>query len=101
MELRDLDIAGFFGVVIGFEDVRRHKPDPEGVNLALEALGILPAEALVVGDSPADMEAARRAGCRSCHAIWGTPTGVPGLAETKADMVAAAPEDLLALGHLR
>ena len=64
-------MASRFSVVVGFEDVARHKPYPEGVELALERLGVLPEEALLVGDSAADIEAARAAGCPSCHATWG------------------------------
>ena len=64
-------MASLFSVVVGFEDVARHKPDPEGVELALGRLGVLPKEALLVGDSAADIEAARAAGCPSCYATWG------------------------------
>ena len=66
-ELAELGVASLFSVVIGFEDVSRHKPDPEGVQLALKRLGVLPEEALLVGDSASDINAAREAGCLSCH----------------------------------
>ena len=48
-ELDELGVASLFSVVVGFEDVARHKPDPEGVELALGRLGVLPKEALLVG----------------------------------------------------
>ena len=54
-ELDELGVASLFSVVIGSEDVVHHKPDPEGVELALDQLGVLPKDALLVGDSAADI----------------------------------------------
>jgi len=59
--LRDEGIAGMFGVVLGLEDVAAAKPDPAGLRLALERLGRQPTEAVYVGDSVVDGEAAYRA----------------------------------------
>lgn len=56
--------AGFletFDIIVGGEDVSRHKPDPEGLLMAIEGLGS-PQSTLYVGDSISDAEAARRAG---------------------------------------
>ena len=50
-----------FGVIVGGEDVSRHKPDPEGLMMATEMLGSL-GSTLYVGDSLSDAEAAKRAG---------------------------------------
>ncbi len=50
-----------FDVIIGGEDVSRHKPDPEGLLMATERLGSLEST-LYVGDSLLDAEAAKRAG---------------------------------------
>jgi beta-phosphoglucomutase-like phosphatase (HAD superfamily) len=44
------------------EDGGAGKPDPEGFLRALERFGVKPAEAVVFEDSPAGIEAARRAG---------------------------------------
>lgn len=52
-------------VVIGREDVRRLKPDPEGVHAALAKLGVEPADAVLVGDTYHDVQAARAAGVYS------------------------------------
>ena len=95
-ELEELGVANLFSVVVGFEDVARHKPDPEGVELVLDQLGVLPKDALLVGDSAADIEAARAAGCPSCHATWGirgdaAALGIP------ADYVVSSPAELHSL----
>jgi sugar-phosphatase len=44
------------------DDVARGKPDPEGYVAAARLLGVEPAEALVVEDSPPGVEAGRAAG---------------------------------------
>lgn len=51
-------------LIIGREDVRRLKPDPEGVHTALARLGAGPAACLLVGDTEHDVLAARAAGVR-------------------------------------
>ena len=47
------------------------KPEPDVIFKALEGLNAKPEDCLFVGDSPADMEAAKRAGVRSCAATYG------------------------------
>jgi len=49
-------------VVVFADDVSRGKPDPEGYLAAARRLGADPAEALVVEDAPAGLEAAKAAG---------------------------------------
>jgi phosphoglycolate phosphatase-like HAD superfamily hydrolase len=61
---------GPFQVVVTDEDVREAKPDPEGLFLALGRLGIAPAEALYVGDSVGDAQAAHAAGVPFAAALW-------------------------------
>jgi phosphoglycolate phosphatase-like HAD superfamily hydrolase len=96
-EMREAGIDGLFAAVIGFEDIANHKPHPEGVLLALERLGVPPGEALFVGDSAADMGAARSAGCRACLATWGAREGVAVPAKADVDMIASEPQQLLRL----
>jgi phosphoglycolate phosphatase len=55
-------LAGRFDVIVGGEDVERHKPDPEGLLTALARLCLAPRDALYVGDTVTDAEAARQAG---------------------------------------
>jgi 2-phosphoglycolate phosphatase len=47
------------------------KPAPDVILRSLEALGATPADCLMVGDSPADMEAGRRAGVKTCAVTYG------------------------------
>ncbi len=59
------DLEKFFDVVITSEDVKHHKPDPEGILKALDSLAVAPAKALFLGDSSHDLLAARNAGIDS------------------------------------
>lgn len=47
------------------------KPAPDVIFTALKALNAKPEDCLFVGDSPADMEAGRRAGVKICAAHYG------------------------------
>ena len=59
-----------FDAVIGGDDVLNVKPDPEGILLALERMGISASESMMVGDSAADMLAGKRAGVITAAALW-------------------------------
>jgi len=64
--LRDL-----MEVVLGYTSVANPKPAPDIALLALEKLGIPPADAVLVGDSVHDIEMAHRAGIRSIAVTYG------------------------------
>ena len=54
-------LADRFEVIVGGEDVERHKPNPEGLQSAARGLGLHPEETVYVGDSLADAAAAEAA----------------------------------------
>jgi HAD superfamily hydrolase (TIGR01509 family) len=62
--LRSLGLAGCFPVTVAGDEVTVGKPDPEIFLTAARRLGIRPEHCLVIEDSPAGIEAARRAGMR-------------------------------------
>ena len=47
------------------------KPEPDVILASLKGLGANPEDCLLVGDSPSDMEAGRRAGVRTCAVRYG------------------------------
>ena len=96
-EMAELGIDRYFPHVVGFEDVARHKPHPEGLERLLTALGSMPAETLVVGDSSNDALAGRDAGCWSCLAGWGVPPGERDVEAVVPDIVVEHPAALLGL----
>jgi 2-phosphoglycolate phosphatase len=65
-----------FGLIQYFDHVQGTdgfpcKPEPDVILTALKALGAAPADCLFVGDSPADMDAGRRAGVKTCAVRYG------------------------------
>lgn len=58
--------------IIGSADVTRHKPDPEGLNIALGRMGIAPHEMLFCGDTILDAGAAQNAGTHFAAVLNGT-----------------------------
>lgn len=60
-----------FDVVVGADETELHKPHPEPILFALEALGAAPEEAAYVGDSPFDVAAAKAAGTFAVAVAWG------------------------------
>ena len=72
--MQGLNLFGYgacFDVVVGPDDCEGHKPDPEPVIFAAGRLGLPTGECLYVGDSPFDIEAGNRAGCRTIDVLWG------------------------------
>src|SRR5262249_34200345 len=57
--------------LVSGDDVASPKPDPEGVRKVLDEFGVAPAELLLVGDSPSDIQAGRLAGTKTGAALWG------------------------------
>lgn len=53
--------------VVGREDVRRVKPDPQGMLVLAERHGVEPGQILFVGDKDGDRECAERAGTSFVH----------------------------------
>ena len=58
--------------MVGSADVKRHKPDPEGLLFALDRLGVEPGETLFCGDTVLDAGAAKNAGTRFAAVLGGT-----------------------------
>jgi len=97
--LRGLRAAGLedaFAVVVGADDVDKHKPDPAPVLAAVERLAADPATTVFIGDSPHDMAAGRAAGVRTAAALWG-PFPRETLEAQQPDIWLDAPADLLRL----
>ena len=57
--------------VIGAEDVKAGKPDPEAAIKILENFGMKPEEAIVVGDTVYDVQMGANAGTRTCAVTYG------------------------------
>jgi phosphoglycolate phosphatase len=67
----------FFSHVFGGDSFERKKPDPLPLLKTCEALGVEPSQALMVGDSSNDAQAARSAGCPVVLVRYGYNHGEP------------------------
>ncbi len=94
-------LAEAIDIIVGGEDVQRHKPHPEGLLKALTRLGVPPSRAVYVGDHALDAEAARAAGVRFIAVQTGADPGslsaflplavIPDAGEIATALDAAAP----------
>jgi pyrophosphatase PpaX len=64
-------LSHLFETVVGGDETKRHKPDPEPLLLAAERMGADPAQTAYVGDSPFDVGAAKAAGMYAIAVTWG------------------------------
>ncbi len=92
--LAALGLDARFSALVCGDDLPTRKPDPAPVNAALQALGTTAAEGCLVGDSSADMAAARAAGCLAVLVSWG-------YGSNQADAVAHADARVSSVGQLQ
>lgn len=65
-------VAPLFASITGGNQVKRPKPDPEGLLSAIAAQGLSPEQVLYCGDTVIDAETAQRAGASFCAVLNGT-----------------------------
>ena len=102
LELELIGLRRLIGLAVWGDDVKRPKPEPDGVLHAMAELGADPDKTLVIGDSPADIIMGRAAGAKTAAALWGGSTREL-LLEASPDMTLDEPADLLrsVLGETR
>jgi len=95
--LEEQNMRAFFEQVVTAEDVTKHKPDPEGVQLILDRLGVKASETAMIGDAPAEIHMAKRA-------QLGLSVGMTHGLSTRAALAAEQPDatldDLPSLLHI-
>lgn len=93
--LVDLALDAHLGAVLGEEDMPAPKPDPRGLGLAAERLGIPLARCVYVGDTLGDLHTAQAAGIPCIGVGWGI-TAPATLAQHGFSAVVTTPGELLA-----
>lgn len=83
--LEGLGLSRYFRYVYGGNSFETKKPDPEGINMILRDLAIVPREAMIVGDSDVDVRTARNAGTWICGVSYGL--GLEGLRVHPPDLM--------------
>ncbi len=86
--LRQIGIYEDFDVIVTADDVKNHKPDPEGLLQALDNIGVPAERAVMVGDTTADIGAGKNAGVAFTIGLTHGFTGEEVLRQAGADYVA-------------
>lgn len=68
--LKAVGVYKYFDMIITGDDVKEHKPSPEGINKFLNKFSLNKKDVLLIGDSPSDVKAARKAGIKIASAMW-------------------------------
>ncbi len=69
--LQSLESLDPFDAILGGDSVKSKKPDPEGMLHLLDRFQCAPEMAVLVGDSPVDIETGKRAGVYTCIVNYG------------------------------
>lgn len=69
--LAGLGLDAYFDGVVGGDTPHGRKPNPDGLHHLMDAAGAAPVSTVLVGDSPIDLQTARRAGVSICLARYG------------------------------
>jgi len=72
--LEQAGLLTLFDAIVTAEDVARRKPDPEGILLCMERMGVLPGETAYIGDTVADIRASHAAGIYAVGVLTGAGT---------------------------
>lgn len=68
--LKETGLSRYFDHVMTGDDVKTHKPSPEGILSFAEKYDLNTDEILFVGDSIHDIKAARNSGCHIASVLW-------------------------------
>lgn len=74
--LQDLGIHDRFSIIISGDTLTKKKPDPEPLLHAARFFGVMPEQAMMIGDSVSDVKAARAAGFQIVCMSYGYNHGV-------------------------
>jgi pyrophosphatase PpaX len=100
-QLREFQLSEVFAARVCSGDTRLRKPHPAPLRLALRRMGLEATQCVYVGDSPEDLQMARRAGVRAAIAVLGPFPTEKGLRAERPDLllesIGELPEALLGI----
>ena len=97
MELtRNMGIANYISFILGADDVKEAKPNPEPVLKTLAEMSFDAAETLVVGDMAVDIQMGANAGAKTCGVTYGNGTKRE-LEEARADYIINSIDELIGI----
>ncbi len=65
-----IEVYEYFDMIVTSDDVKNHKPSPEGINKFIDAFNLQRNRVLMIGDSPADILASKNAGIKIASVVW-------------------------------
>jgi len=68
--LKKLRIYDYFDLIITGDEVKEHKPSPEGIQIFLKKYNLNKNDVIMIGDSPSDIKAAHAAGIKVASVLW-------------------------------
>ncbi|MFA3783034.1 HAD family hydrolase [Melioribacteraceae bacterium 4301-Me] len=68
--LKFIEVDQYFDMIITSDDVKEHKPSPEGINKFIDHFNLQRSRVLMIGDSPADILASKKAGIKIASVVW-------------------------------
>ena len=69
--LECIDLSGIFDYIVGFDDVSKGKPNPEGMIKAMNHFNCSKEETIYIGDNKSDYDTATNSGVDCCLVNWG------------------------------
>ncbi len=91
--LKRLGVLDLIDLVVGGDTFEEKKPSPVPVKRTLELIGCGPEEAVMIGDTEADIVAGKGAGTKTALALWGYVR----INSERPDYTLKAPGDILSL----
>lgn len=92
-------LLSYFSVIISGADVKKYKPDPEAIYLALSEMGIAPEHSLIVGDMDVDILAGKKSGVKTFAVTCGFSSKKI-LMRHQPDFIGNDVEDILKLVYI-
>lgn len=68
--LDKIGVLSYFDLIVTDDDVKEPKPSPEGIDMFVIKFNLVRERVLMIGDSPADIKAARNAGIKNAEVLW-------------------------------
>ncbi len=68
--LDELGLKDYFDMIVSGDDVKNHKPSPEGIIMFLNKHNFDPKEVLMIGDAPSDIIASNECGVEIASVVW-------------------------------
>lgn len=68
--LDEFGLTNYFDMIVSGDDVKNHKPAPEGILVFLNKHNFNPSDVLMIGDAPSDIIAAKESGVNIASVVW-------------------------------